>query len=226
MANLPINRGFDHHFGFLKGGQDHLTQREGNIVDLWEDHGPAYGRNGTFSTWLYGDEAVRIVQDHNTSAPLFLYLPFQVTHSPYEVPAQYLDPKISYKPRQTIAAMATVMDEAMGNLTKALESRDMLDDTLILFFADNGGVYHNGQLGNNYPLRGQKTSSWEGGVRVNAFVWGGKHVLPSHLRNTTHRGYIHVADWWVVSCFAVPSFHCMIQTVPFFYSYPRPFCFI
>ena len=26
-ANLPINRGFDHHFGFLGGGEDHLTQR-------------------------------------------------------------------------------------------------------------------------------------------------------------------------------------------------------
>jgi len=45
------------------------------------------------------------------------------------------------------------MDEAVGNLTAALRAKGMLDDTLILFSADNGGVYHSGQLGNNYPLR-------------------------------------------------------------------------
>merc|ERR1740133_960199 len=46
-ANLPINRGFESHFGFLKGGEDHLNQRSGDggktFVDLWRDHGPAYG---------------------------------------------------------------------------------------------------------------------------------------------------------------------------------------
>ena len=40
-ANLPVNRGFDHHFGFLGGGEDHMTQKEGRNVDLWRDHGPA-----------------------------------------------------------------------------------------------------------------------------------------------------------------------------------------
>ena len=37
-ANLPANRGFDSHFGFLKGGEDHITQRSGDaglsFVDL------------------------------------------------------------------------------------------------------------------------------------------------------------------------------------------------
>ena len=54
--------------------------------------------------------------------------------------------------------------QAVGNVTAALAARQMAADTLIVFSADNGGVYHGGQKGNNYPLRGQKTSSWEGGA--------------------------------------------------------------
>ena len=51
MDNLPINRGFDYHLGFLTGGEDHYNQNcaPGNnrvLVDLWENHGPAYSKNG------------------------------------------------------------------------------------------------------------------------------------------------------------------------------------
>ena len=86
VKNLPINRGFDSHFGFLKGGEDHLTQTisdcGSDVVgapghswvgrDLWRNHGPAWGENGTFSTLLYGPEAVKIVMAHKTSSPLFM----------------------------------------------------------------------------------------------------------------------------------------------------------
>lgn len=53
-ANLMINRGFDRHFGFLKGGENHQTQclgdrgfPSGNGPDLWRDHGPAVGEVAT-----------------------------------------------------------------------------------------------------------------------------------------------------------------------------------
>jgi leishmanolysin-like peptidase len=93
LANLPINRGFDTHFGFLRGGEDHCAQTlsEGTkVVDLWNNHTPAHGRNGragqhpqdcdfeTYSTALYAREAVRVIAAHDAAAaPLFLYLPFQ-----------------------------------------------------------------------------------------------------------------------------------------------------
>ena len=95
--------------------------------------------------------------------------------------------------------MVNIMDEAIGNVTAALAANsDMHANTLMIFTADNGGVMHHGQLGNNWPLRGQKTSSWEGGVRTTAFVWGGANVLVNAaLRGTTNGAFIHVADWCV-----------------------------
>jgi arylsulfatase A-like enzyme len=144
-ANLPINRGFDRHFGFLKGGEDHMTQCLGDTdfhgPDLWRDHGPAHGENGTFSTLLYGREAVRIVQEHKLPQPLYMYLPYQVTQSPYQIPPGYEQASDPVQ-RRTFNAMVNIMDEATGNLTAALTARGMIDDTLIVFSADNGGVYH------------------------------------------------------------------------------------
>eukprot|EP00035_Acanthoeca_spectabilis_P026572 m.463235 g.463235 ORF g.463235 m.463235 type:complete len:540 (+) comp22965_c0_seq1:16-1635(+) len=199
-ANLMINRGFDSHFGFLKGGEDHMTQRSGddgnfNGPDLWHGKVPGVGLNGTYSTYLYTAEAVRVVRAHPLPAPFFLYLPFQVTHSPYEIPDGYVNSSTAPE-RQVINAMVAIMDEGVKNVTDALDEKSMTDDTLIVFSADNGGVTHGGQRGNNYPLRGQKTSSFEGGVRVTAFLWGGKNVLPDNLRGTTSNAFIHITDWY------------------------------
>ena len=94
------------------------------------------------------DDVIAILK---ASVPFFMYLPFQVTHSPYEIPPGYVrttdDPV-----RQVINGMVNIMDEAVHNVTAALKEASMYDDTLILFTADNGGVTHGGQLGNNWHV--------------------------------------------------------------------------
>ena len=97
---LPHNRGFDSSFGYLGGGEKHFTQRCDQapggifppnmtscaIVDLWNTSAPAAGRNGTYSAFLYTNEAVRIIRNHSSSssesnnAPLFLYYAAQETY--------------------------------------------------------------------------------------------------------------------------------------------------
>ena len=83
-----------------------------------------------------------------------------MTHSPYQLPggesSQYVDPSDA-KERRIMNGMVNVMDEAVGNLTAALKAKKMDENTLLIFSADNGGVMHGGQLGNNWPLRSVST---------------------------------------------------------------------
>ncbi|KAG7372537.1 sulfatase [Nitzschia inconspicua] len=210
-ANLPTHRGFDHHFGFLKGGEDHFTQinvdtNNVEFVDLWSQEAPAYGRNGTYSTYLYADEAVRVIQRHSSSnrindeqRPLFMYLSWQAMHGPLEAPREYHlplpnDPRGA---RSQMNAMAAILDEGIRNVTNALRRAGMYDNTLIVVSSDNGGWIQLDRGGNNFPLRGGKVSDFEGGVRTAAFVGGGylERQAP-HLVGTKSQLLMHLVDWY------------------------------
>ena len=207
VAHLPIRRGFDMHFGFLGGGEDHFTQISGEdpvgeLVDLWRDDRPAFGENGTFSGFLYAGEAERVIHAHKKGkvrAPLFMYLAWHLVHSPLQVPPLYFDPRCADKKRQLYHGMVTALDEGVGNVSRALHEVGMLETTLIVFFADNGGpIVTSGFSGNNYPRKGGKTDDFEGGVRVAAFISGG--FVPAALRGTVNHAYVHAVDWYATLC--------------------------
>ena len=64
--------------------------------------------------------------------------------------------------------MVQALDMAVENVTNSFKKAGLWDDTVLVFTSDNGGI----GPGNNYPLRGMKTTSWEGGVKAAAFVRG------------------------------------------------------
>jgi arylsulfatase B len=205
--NLPTHRGFDHHFGFLKGGETHFTQINADtdgkrFVDLWYQEAPAFGRNGTYSTYMYANEAVQVIQRHaetNHVQPLFMYLSWQAMHGPLEAPPEYHIP-LQDDPRgarSRMNAMAAILDEGIANVTNALYATGLYENTLIVVSSDNGGWIQSDHGGNNYPLRGGKVSDFEGGVRTAAFMAGGflEQQAP-HLVGTTSPLLMHLVDWY------------------------------
>jgi arylsulfatase A-like enzyme len=149
-SHLPIHRGFDQHFGFLGGGEDHYTQVSnedpvvGELVDLWRDHAPAIGENGTFSGYLYSREAQRVIKTHaatyGAAHPLFMYLAWHLVHAPLEAPTHYFDPTCADSPhRQLYHGMVTALDESVGVIVDSLKSAALYDNTVIVYSSDNGG---------------------------------------------------------------------------------------
>ncbi len=84
-----------------------------------------------------------------------------------EAAAGILDPA-GDAPRAVFAAMVHSLDLAIGKILSALEEAGIADDTLVLFFSDNGG--HISLGASNVPLRGEKSTVFEGGIRVPASI--------------------------------------------------------
>eukprot|EP01083_Nonionella_stella_P316956 1151965_1 len=101
-----------------------------------------------------------------------------------------------YYCRSLLQAQVSVLDDIIGQITDKLKENDFWENTLIVFTTDNGGSLELQKTGgNNYPLRGGKASSWEGGIRGTAFVSGG--YLPKSRRGQVENGMMHISDWYV-----------------------------
>jgi arylsulfatase A-like enzyme len=186
----PNNRGFEHFYGHLhtevgffppfsnQGGKD--FQRNGESID---DEG--------YESFLLADEASRFIRERNTDKPFFLYMPFIAPHTPLDAPddlkAKYADMDADLEParskqtdqtrlisrlmmqpsaRPMYAAVVDGMDQAIGRVLDTLDEEGIADNTIVLFFSDNGGAAYSVGGADNVPLRGGKGETFEGGIRV------------------------------------------------------------
>jgi len=201
LAALPTGRGFDSSYGYWSGAETYYSHEASGAYDFAEGTQTCAAANGSYSTNLFAERAVRIVLAHEfKTSPLFLYLAFQAIHWPLEVDASHKkrfdNTTGGSSRRQSVAAMATVLDEGVGNVTRALKQAGQWERALVIFVSDNGGPTHGDEEtnSNNYPMRGGKNTLWEGGTRVVACARGAG--ISPHLvgiffffylsRHTTH----------------------------------------
>jgi arylsulfatase A-like enzyme len=166
-AHTPWARGFDETYGFIGGG---------HVYSDWQINEKEYNvpltRNGQPTeipphlTAAFGNEASAFIRRH-TEGPWMLYLAFNAPHTPHmptpEREAQFADVKDPM--RRKCLAQISLLDDAIGNVTKALAESGQAQDTLIFFFSDNGGTPP--KLGaDNTPLHGNKGQVYDGGIRV------------------------------------------------------------
>merc|ERR1712061_845828 len=147
--------------------------------------------------WLEKNQTLKLLSDLDSSSkqtPFFVYLAFQAAHSPSEAPDSYANLYSSEygQSRQYTQAQVTILDEAVEAVVTYLKDSGMWKNTLMVFQSDNGAPW---SYGDNFPLRGYKNSSFEGGIRVPAFVTGG--YLAQERRGLVADDIIvHSVDWY------------------------------
>ena|SRR5436189_2011625 len=173
--HTPNKNGFDYFFGFKSGATEYISHTAfRGEPDLYENDKPI--EKSGYITDILGEKAIEVIKQRHQK-PFFLSLMFSAPHWPWQAPGD--------KPvapgngtewskggsPQVYAAMMKSLDDAVGNVVKAIDDLNLSNNTVIIFTSDNGGE----KFSDNGIYKGGKMQLWEGGIREPAFVrWTGK----------------------------------------------------
>ena len=168
---FPTRQGFDYFFGTpTSNGVAPKLYRGETLVEAMADMGSLTRR--------YTDEAIEFMRK-NREAPFFVYLPHTMPHTKLAASAKFA----GKSKRGLYGDVVEEIDFNTGRIIDAVRELGLEKKTYVLFTSDNGPWliqnenYADGHLaadhgGSAGPLRSGKVSTWEGGVRVPAVLWG------------------------------------------------------
>ena len=213
QSYLPQNHGFDYSFVCMDGDMSYWNYTHAGRNDIICNGKKFYAKSmqdseasgNTYATDLWAQKAVEVISQHDTRGPLFLYLAFNAPHWPLQAPKKLLEkyplnniPDYWAGPhadlgrtaahRRAYMAMVDALDSAIGEVIRALKEKSILENTLIVFSSDNGGIPD----ADNRPLRSIKGDSFEGGVRVPCIAWWPGRIKPG----SSSAQLVYIADWY------------------------------
>jgi arylsulfatase A-like enzyme len=171
-ATGPNANGFDEFFGFHSGAIDYISHKNpSRQPDLFENLTPVK-MQGYFTDVMRERVIQYIGKAH--SKPFFLSIQFSAPHWPWQVPGDHPYPDTmnftSGGSPQIYAAMMKSLDDAVGDIMKAVERAGLTGNTVVIFTSDNGGE----KFSDMGIYSGSKAQLKEGGLRVPAFIrWPG-----------------------------------------------------
>lgn len=173
QVNSPNSNGFDYFFGIHSGAADYISHKgDGHKYDLYENQHQVHVDG--YLTDMIAEKAISFLKQPHQK-PFFLSIQFTAPHWPWQGPADKAYPDTvrftAGGSPATFALMMKSLDDAIGNIMKTLDEKQLSKNTIVIFTNDNGGEKFSDMGG----LSNQKMSVWEGGIRVPAFVrWPGK----------------------------------------------------
>lgn len=152
---LPTYQGFDNFFGTPSSNDKIVTLLRGTeMIDK--------KANMATLTRRYTDEALSFIEA-NKDGPFFVYIPHTMPHTKLAASADF-------KGKSAGGLYGDVIEELDYNVGRVLDKVEELgldDNTYVIFTSDNGPWWiRKDHGGHAEPLRGAKTSCWEGGLRV------------------------------------------------------------
>ena len=168
----PQARGFDEFHGLLQGSRSYYPIEGVTPHRVIQRNGEPLPEEG-YVTDRFGDAACEFIRS-NRDRPFFLFVSFTAPHGPMhprKSDGAMLDELgIESRKRRRYVGMVHALDQNVGRIMEALRENGVDSNTLVVFTNDNGGQPLTGA--SNGPLRGGKSSVYEGGTRVPmAFRW-------------------------------------------------------
>lgn len=159
----PTKHGFNDYLGILYSNDMHPVQlfRNDDIVE--------YPVVQATLTKRYTEAAVAFIEK-NKDQPFFLYLPHAMPHKPLACSEDFYSRQPSGPSPDLYRDVIAELDWSVGHLLERLQQLKLDESTLVVFTSDNGPWFG----GSTGGLRGMKSRTWEGGLRVPAIMrWPG-----------------------------------------------------